>query len=454
MSTRARPPIEQLILDAAREVHTVEREVEPWVYGWSVERYRRSKAAALPSSKGPVGIAADGVRALEEAVNRLLTEPAINTRWHSEEFWGLIARIIVEVSEASDPASLTSTYLRRLRRAEPSLVAMTVSNVSWRSDPCTVADGVIGRLDQHLASTVAAVAGSRPDLASSGAANWIRGQTAANLGTAGGENSGTPIAAVTWTRSQHGRALEDAERWFENVCYLTLLLYEDPAGRELRVPRGAHNRPGVRGLVPDRRMLEETLAKDQHGMLELSFEPFVLSPEFGVDQTTYGFSSDPMPLDELLDAPGTVALVSKLLDGSDAVSGRLRVAARWHAHAHWAEHSLDAALSLGVALDAIIGSRSGLPGRVKAQRFAHLHPDPAARREALTRCNKLNEVRSAVAHGGRPSELAEPNFSRSFASDVRWAASQLVALAERFEVESETALDRTFQALALGEQVW
>ena len=161
-----------------------------------------------------------------------------------------------------------------------------------------------------------------------------------------------------------------------------------------------------------------------------------------------------MPLDELLGDPGVVALVSKFVNGSDAVSSRLLIAARRYTDARWTEHSVDAALALGVALEAIVGSRSGLPGRVKAQRFAHLHPDAAARREALDRCNKLLEVRNAVAHGGHPSELAEPKFIQSFARDVQWAARQLIALAEKFDVDSEAALDKIFQALALGERVW
>jgi hypothetical protein len=63
-------------------------------------------------------------------------------------------------------------------------------------------------------------------------------------------------------------------------------------------------------------------------------------------------------------------------------------------------------------------------------------------------------VRSAVAHGGQSSRLLEPNFVRSVADDVRWAAERLAALGSSFGLNSETDIDQTFEALALGEKTW
>jgi len=57
----------------------------------------------------------------------------------------------------------------------------------------------------------------------------------------------------------------------------------------------------------------------------------------------------------------------------------LRVAARWFAEAFWSTDHDDSALALGVAVDALIGSRSGLPGRAMRERFALLESEPEKR---------------------------------------------------------------------------
>ncbi|MDE0700686.1 MAG: HEPN domain-containing protein [Acidimicrobiaceae bacterium] len=446
---RATPSIEELLLDAAREVHRVELQAEPWVYGWSVDGYRNSGTAALPSQAGPVGLSTKGIAAFEVAVKRLLREPAIQRRWDPEEFWGLIATTVVTIFEASDREAAISMNLDRIREAGPSLVVLPIANVSWRAEPRQVADGILGRLDRQLISMVESVSGSRPDFEASGAREWIRSQTAQDCPTGPCE----PVVAVKWTASQQQRAFEEAERWFEHVCCLALLL---DRSSETVPPslRGAHNRPGVRGIVPDRTTFEELLATSTRGQLELGCEPLVSSSTWGTSPSLHWYSADPLPLDELLSDPDTLKWVADLLKGSNVLTGRLGMAARWYAAAHWAEQREDAALSLGVALDAIVGTKSGLPSKFMAQRFAHLELDATARREALNWYNRLNEVRSAAAHGGRSSRLDEKNFIRRFANTVQWAAWRLIALASEFEVRNKAELEDAFQQLALGERTW
>jgi hypothetical protein len=149
-----------------------------------------------------------------------------------------------------------------------------------------------------------------------------------------------------------------------------------------------------------------------------------------------------------------LALVDEATVGEQAVFRRLRVAARWNAEAHWASESHDAALALGVALDAIVGSRNALPGRLMAQRFAHLEADRGKRRERLRRYAEIFAVRSAVAHGGDPSRAADGTFMRGVAADVRWAAKRLYSLHVMFSGATEADIDDAFDRLALGELTW
>jgi hypothetical protein len=111
-------------------------------------------------------------------------------------------------------------------------------------------------------------------------------------------------------------------------------------------------------------------------------------------------------------------------------------------------------LALGVALEAVVGSKSALPGRIMAQRYALLEADIHRRREKVARYNDVYSVRSAVAHGRESSKIDESEFVRCVADDVRWAARRLYALGDLFGVKSDEELDRTFEALALGERTW
>jgi len=61
----------------------------------------------------------------------------------------------------------------------------------------------------------------------------------------------------------------------------------------------------------------------------------------------------------------------------------------------------DAALALGVAMDALLSGQRAMPGSALADRFAMLADDPLQRRNLVAEYLASYQVRSSVAHGGR-----------------------------------------------------
>lgn len=444
--------VEQLLVEAAAAVVPIETENEPWEYGWCVESYRRSGRAALPSPSGTVTIGPSGLDCYEESVRRLARESAIRERWDSEELWGLVATLVVATAAANDPLSFVTRNVERLREAGPSLVVMPIANVTWASPPMQVAGGVFGALENDFLDAVASSANGRPNLSDAAAGDWVQLQRNPQRGEAESSATRDVVVAAWWTVAQARLATELATRWLEDICCLVLLLRRGGRGPQPWSLRGDHNRPGARGLAVERSTLQAVLGANPHGAMDLAFQPLALSPTFGAHRPVHWYSADPVPLDELLLDAGQDRLTAAL--DSSAVAKRLRVAARWYADGHWSRDADDAALALGVALDAIVGSRSALPGRVMAQRFALLDEVPSRRRGRVARYNEVFAVRSAVAHGGQPSRLTEEGFVRSVADDVRCAADRLLEFGRLFPSSSEAELDSSFDALLLGTAVW
>jgi hypothetical protein len=397
----------------------------------------------------------EGVAAYEGVVSRLLREPGIKGRWDDQELWGVVASFVVALAEADDRPAFMARGLARLRDGGPSLVLVPLANVRWDGEPKVIGGGVIGRLDDRFGTRVAEVAGDRPRLDSAEGHDWVRLQSDARAqGEEGDVEQRQLVVAACWPDAQMNRALDLARRWVEDVFCVPLLFKEDLAGNGMWSLRGGHNRPGVRGLTPDRSTLSDLLAEHPRGHFELSSRALVLSREFGATGGVHWYSADPVPLEDLLGDAERLNRLGGLLGGDQAVARRIRVAARWYADAHWAEDRDDAVLALGVALDAIVGSKSALPGRVMAQRFAYLESDPSQRSTRVARYNDLYSVRSAVAHGGEPSRLGEGNFVREMADEVRWAAQRFVAFADQFSVASEADVDAAFESLTLGAATW
>lgn len=453
------PPksVEALLLEAAISIRKVTSTDKPWVYGWSIEGYRRTAAATLPSKSGSVGMEPDGVQSYERAVGMLLSEKIIRERWDSEEIWGLVATLVVSAWESTSASGRIASGLSKLRSNLETLVVIPIANVTWDSAPMTLAGNVVGVLDDHFVEIVARESDGRPDLSSASAQKWISLQTVPmrlSRITKDENSKRDVVVAAVWAKREMTSANDYADEWIEALCCLALLAQEDLSELELWSLRGAYNRPGTRGIVLDRRSVNDAFSSISGGESELTSQPFLESAEFGTSETVHWLNADPVPLDKLIALGNRDHWLENALKGQDPICKRLRVAARWHAEAHWTDNGINAVLALGVALDALVGSQSALPGRVMAQRFAHLDPNPECRKERITRYNDLYSVRSSVAHGGESSQINEMGFVREFASEVRWAARRLTEFASRFAVQTEKQMDSVFEDLSLGVQSW
>jgi hypothetical protein len=186
---------------------------------------------------------------------------------------------------------------------------------------------------------------------------------------------------------------------------------------------------------------------------ELAAEVAVVSREDTRSQIGW-YSSDPVPIDGLLSDSERRNLVDRCVREASLVARRVRLAGRWYAEAHWASDQVDAVLALGIALDALIGSRAGLPGRVMKERFAFLEPDPVQRSERARRYSEIFGVRSAIAHGSTSSALEDSEFVRSVSRDVVWTARRMLAMDELFAPTSDKQLEEVFEGFRWGTSQW
>lgn len=159
-------------------------------------------------------------------------------------------------------------------------------------------------------------------------------------------------------------------------------------------------------------------------------------------------------MQQLLEIPELVKALEKTLDSQVGVASRIRLAARWYAESFWARDLDDSVLALGVSLDALIGSKSGLPGRVMRNRYALLDAAPSSRPERARRYDEIYGVRSAVAHGGTSARISEHNFVRGIEKDITWVAWRLFEAEQAFGQELVGDLDRFFDQLRWGVISW
>jgi len=439
--------VKVLLQRAVCQLEPAKTERTPWLYGWSIEEYRRSSEAALSSAGGLVTLDPAGLTDFETAMRQLISEPAIKRRWDPSYLWGDVAALLVHASESDDPAEVIATELERLRTCGEALVMVPIANVSWDADPVPLADGVVGVLDDRLMAAVDTLANGRTDSSANAARTWVDEVRKRH------EGPGDLVVLVTWTDEQASRAREVAEQRVIDLCSLALLFEPNPGAHEMWSLRGDANRPGVRGLTSDRRALEHLLESHPAGQLELFSEPLVLDDRGDRRRMRNWYSVSPVPLAALVqnNCPGSI---DRCIRSCDSIPSRLRVAARWYSEAHWAADAHDAALALGVALDAMVGAREGLPGQVLATRFAYLDPDVKQRRSRVARWNDIYRVRSAVAHGGTSSRLADATFLREIASEVVWTSHRLLVLDDRFAPVAEKNFEDAMTRLRLGESTW
>jgi hypothetical protein len=420
---------------------------EPWEYGWCLREYRHSPAAALPGPEGPVTLSGEGIAAWEKAATILLREKQIRDRWDAEEFWGLLASMTVASLTAGNAIAFFDRNVTLLRTAGPALTVLLVANATWSRPPLTFGDAVVGDAGQEFLDYVNTSAGSRSQVSDATAKSWLAEQVQPRVAKKG---SVQPVAIACWTIGQQRLAFNETERHIRNIVDLAMLLEHDLEAHEI-YQRGGTNRPGIRGLTLDRGAIERGLVKSAR--LELAAFQLTAHALSSGRGPHHWHGAEPFPLGKLFDQNYLRDAVQSCLR-QDPISNRVRVAARWFSEAHFTIADDDAALALGVAMDALLSGQRSLPGSAMADRFALLAEDPKQRRKKVTAYLDFYAARSSVAHGGRSSKLEREDFLQEYRASVHWAAWRLLALRDTFVPSSEKEVDALFDDLRWGVRAW
>jgi hypothetical protein len=421
---------------------------EAWNYGWSVEAYRRSAEAAIDTGRELVQIAPEGVESLEKAVKQLVKRPDVSQYWDHEELWGLVAHLVASLpwEEESSLRLEIANRLLQVTSQSPSIVALPLANIAWRTKPLVIADCVIGEIGPEWFETISLQARGRPNIGPQPSSWWLQ---APSDSTGSGEQLIEVIGMAAWVPAQGTKALDIAIERFQHLLSLTLILEPDLEGRKLWSGRGESHRPGIRGIALDRHAIHDRLARESEQLSqELAFFTYqvgILGPLEGLRW----LGEDPFPLDELLEDSRRKDVESLAIESS-SIHARFRTAARWYTKAHWSSTREDEVLNLGIALDALLGEKGGSPGRVLADRFALLEQDRGQRASRAKEFNDFYSARSAVAHGAEIGEVKEPYFGRTMARSVRWVVRELLALMKASNAKTEDDHRRIFDDLKWG----
>jgi hypothetical protein len=439
------PIAELLALAASTVIPAPDR--KPWTYGWANEGYRRSESAALDSSHGPVTVTSEGMAAFEEAVAELLNDNQIRARWHTEEFWVVVAAGVVAASEIAAEGRLDHLKRRIIhwRDGGKALTLQLVANVTWERSPLLLGNSVIGNANDEFLTFVNTMAHGRPRVRRTFGERWMENQIQPRESS----SSSPPVAIACWTVGQWVKAFRETDRQFRNIVDLSLLLERDLAAHEV-YRRGDVNRPGIRGMTLDRGAIERNLPDP--ASLELGAIQWTTTNAEDMREAHW-FSAEPLPLGDLLTQDYLREAVKSCLK-DDPISNRIRVAARWFAEAHYAGADDDAALALGVAIDALLTGKNNLSGSAMADRVAMLEADPAKRPERVAAYLAFYKVRSSVAHSGRSSKLDDSAFVDEYRAFVHWTAWRSLALRDEFAISSEAAVDQLYNNLRWGLESW
>jgi hypothetical protein len=170
----------------------------------------------------------------------------------------------------------------------------------------------------------------------------------------------------------------------------------------------------------------------------------------GPRSRTYWYGDEPFALEKLFEGVHKATVISSIALSPAALHRRLKTAAIWLSKAHWSSEASDAALALGIALDAMLAEGGPSPGRVLNERFALLEGDPLLRSGRFKRMEELFAVRSSVAHGGKSSAIERAGFITGMADEVRWVARRLLQLAESHSIDTEAQHKKLFEDLRWG----
>lgn len=409
-------------------------------WAWLEPGYRASPARAFHARKGPLTVDDEGMPALEKAMGRLLNDQRVRAVWQGEDLWTTVLSLLAAASD--DDSIDLEAAVRKLLKPEPVRIAAALANVAWATETASLGGLVIGKLqEQDDAVTLANQLGldDRQALAFVDHARQLL------------REFGCCVVATATSTRQGNLAYEDFNRELDDLIGLVLLFSERLVDHGVYSLRGATNRPGVRGITLDRKALGDLLGET--GAAELAARVLTITG-WSAGNTFRWLSADPMPLDRLLDAD-LLPLLDDLLTADDAITQRLRVAARWYARAFWADAEDDAALAVSVALDSLLTGKDAVPGAVSKGRFALLERDPAARAVRFDRYEKVYTVRSAVAHGGEATRpLARIGGARAILEDARWTARQLLALRRISTPKDDAAFRELWSAVQWGTLPW
>ncbi|MBM9620586.1 HEPN domain-containing protein [Streptomyces zhihengii] len=431
----------ELTLAAAAEVRSPGNP-EPWDYGWCVETYRHSRQASISSPNGPVSLSEEGVMKLEELHELLAKQAQVRDRWSLEELWGYLATLVTSVHATKEREDKAREFLACIIYTEPSLVVFPVSNVAWEGAPLRIGKkNVIGNLNDAFVEEVQQLGGR---------AQNHKAQVGSYINQLKHRQPRVGFAALV--PGQRGMARSQAERNLQLVVDLTMLLVTEKSERNLWSLRGDTNRPGVRGITLDRKVVEVGL-RESGDDVELYSSPLLIDA-LGRHGGVSWRSEDPIPLMDLLQGDFLRSAVERCLIQENSFLRRLHVAARWFAESYWASAQDDAALAAGVALDALLGSKSALPGRAMKERYALLEEDPGIRSKRAKEYEEIYAVRSVVAHGGETRKLSEGNFLRDMQDSVTWAAWRLLEAHSTFSVSTEKELESLLEDLRWGTRQW
>jgi len=358
-----------------------------------------------------------------------------------------LAGMIAAAASAESPEQFISAALVKLRKAQPSLMVTLVANVAWARPPISIGDVIVGNADARFFELLGESAGKRPKLGDGQAERWLTEQVLPRVEQ---PDEAPPVALATWSAGQGELAFTDAERKLRDITDLTLLLEKDLKAHAV-YRRGSTNRPGVRGLALDRGAIERALVGASR--LELAAQPLFLSGTFGAREHTRWYGSEPFPLGPLLEQSYLLEGVQSCLR-DDPISNRIRVAARWFADAHYSNAGDDAALALGVAMDALLTGQRALPGSAMADRYALLAREPERRRGLVSDYLAFYGVRSSVAHGGRSSKLDDGDFLARYSDSVQWVAWRLIDVRDTFSPACDKDIDSVFDELRWGVRIW
>lgn len=357
----------------------------------------------------------------------------------------MVASLVVAASTQADVEASIKDGVSYITGASNTWSLIVTANVKWESDPLTFGACVIGQLGAPLLGILEKRA---PGYTARDSAlkQWLEEQR--KIGTA---CNGSIVVFANWSESQLSLAFEVATERLQQLITLALLLEDRTDRSGLHFLRGEANRPGPRGLVLDRGALRDLLAQVS-AVNELAATPIAIS-ERDTNVAVHWYSADPFPLSDLFQSTALQGTVRRCMTSGSIVARRVATAARWYSKAHWSVDRVDAALALGVALDALVGTKSGLPGRAMADRIAMLECDKTFREKRAADYLEFYQVRSAVAHGGVSAKL-QSAFLNEMARNVKWTAHRLLELEGQFAPNDERELNQVFDALRWGIKEW